>query len=111
MTVVKLTKPISHGDDTYTELDLRAPTIDDICDLGDPYLIVVGDGETHIRLQPKIILKYAARLSGLPPSSLKEISIQDLNNIKAAVLGFLGDTPEAEPTLPTAPLKSPGSLT
>ena len=86
--IVKLAKPLATGE---TELELREPTVDDVGDLGYPFVMDINDGGTSLRLQPKVILKYASRLGAIPPSSLKTITIGDLSAIQEAVMGFFGD--------------------
>ena len=53
--IVKLSKPLATGE---TELELREPTVDDVGDLGYPFVMDINDGGgTSLRLQPKVILK------------------------------------------------------
>lgn len=86
--IIKLTNPLTTGE---TELELREPTVDDVVCLGYPFVMDINDGGTSLRLQPKVILKYASRLGAIPPSSLKTITIGDLSAIQEAVMGFFGD--------------------
>ena len=90
--IVKLSKPLATGE---TELELREPTVDDVGDLGYPFVMDINDGGgTSLRLQPKVILKYASRLAAVPPSRLKTITLGDLSTIQEAVMGFFGDGAE-----------------
>jgi len=91
MAIVKLSKPITVGDTQLTELDLKMPTVDDVAEIGYPFLMIQNDNGTAIQLQPKVVLKYASKLGGVPPSSLKSISMTDLTNLQTAVMGFFGD--------------------
>ena len=117
MAVIKLSKYLTHGDEEITEIELREPTVEDIVDLDDPYVLLVNDKETAIKVNNKTILKYISRLSALPPSVLKDLTRDDFGKLKAVVMNFLGEEPQMSPvsldppTLPTAPLKSPVSLT
>ena len=86
--IVKLSKPLATGE---TELDLREPTVDDVADLGYPFVMDINDGGTSLRLQPKVVLKYASRLAAVPPSSLKTITLGDLSALQEAIMGFFGD--------------------
>jgi hypothetical protein len=52
--------------------------------------MVQTDSGTAIQLQPKVVIKYAARLSGMPPSTFKTMSLADLSNLQGAVMGFFG---------------------
>ncbi|MFA6076353.1 MAG: phage tail assembly protein [Negativicutes bacterium] len=86
--IVKLSKPLNSGE---TELDLREPTVDDVGDIGYPFLMITTDNGTAIQLQPKVVLKYASRLGNVPPSSLKTLSLGDLSKLQEVVMGFFGD--------------------
>ena len=86
--IVKLSKPLATGE---TELDLREPTVDDVGDLGYPFVMDINDGGTSLRLQPKVVLKYVSRLAAVPPSSLKTLSLGDLSKLQEVVMGFFGD--------------------
>jgi hypothetical protein len=96
--IVKLSKPITVAGEPVVELDLREPTVEDVTDIGYPFLMIVNDNGTAIQLQPKAVLKYAARLAGVPPSSLKTLSLGDLSNLQTAVMGFFGDEAATPPT-------------
>lgn len=110
MAKIKLAKPIIHGDETISELELRDPTVQDVTDIGYPFVLVTGEGDTAIELRPKIVMRYAARLSGLPPSSLSDITLADLSRLQTEVMGFFGEEAAMPQNLSTAPLKSPDSL-
>lgn len=97
MTTITLSKPIQAHGETLAELQLREPTIDDVAELGYPFLVVQGNSGGGIEIKPGVVLKYASRLAAVPPSSLKTISIGDLNRIQAAVMGFFEDGAETPP--------------
>lgn len=105
MAKIKLYKPVTHGEETITELDLREPTVQDVSDIGYPFVLLTGDGDTAIELKPKVVMRYAARLSGLPPSSLSDITLGDLSRLQEVVMGFFGNEVAAPQTSSTAPLK------
>ena len=88
MTKVKLLQPIIFDDKKITELYLRVPTIDDIAEIGYPFLMIIDDNGTDIKIQPKAVLKYAAKLGGIPASSLKNLTIDDFSNLQTAVISF-----------------------
>jgi hypothetical protein len=85
--IVTLSKPLGET----TELELREPTVDDVADIGYPFLVINSDNGTAIQLQPKVVLKYTSRLAGVPPSTLKALSLSDLSKLQEAVMGFFGD--------------------
>ncbi|MCX7084305.1 MAG: phage tail assembly protein [Methylococcales bacterium] len=91
MSLVKLSKPIILGDSELTELTLREPTVDDVAEIGYPFLVITTDTGTAIQLQPKVVLKYAAKLAAVPPSSLKTLTLSDLSKLQEVVMGFFGD--------------------
>ena len=102
--IIKLSKPIKHGESEITELDLRQPTVYDVISdyeddqLGYPFVVVSGKSGTSIKLMPNKVIGYAARLSGLPPSVVKQVSITDLSKLQTAVMGFFGDEAETPQT-------------
>lgn len=102
---ITLSKPITYGDDSIAVLDLRDPTVTDVAEIGYPFLVLPGDGDAAIELRPKVIIRYAARLSGLPPSVIKDISLADLNQLQAEIMGFFGDAAAIPQSLPIAPSK------
>lgn len=95
---IKLGKPLEHGDDEIFELVLRPPTVDDLADCGYPFTASTGEGDTVIELKPKVILKYASRLAGVPPSVLKAMALADFMKVQTEVMGFFGDLGETPPT-------------
>jgi len=92
--IIELSKPITVAGSPVSELGLREPTVDDVIELGYPFLVMQGDNGTAIQLQPKIVMKYVSRLAAVPPSSLKTISLGDLSKLQEAVMGFFGDEAE-----------------
>ena len=95
---IKLSKPIIVGDSSSDELILREPTVDDVGEIGYPFVASQGDGGTEIKMLPKIILRYASKLGAVPPSALKTLTIQDLFKIQEVVMGFFGDEAETPQT-------------
>ena len=89
--VVPLAKPISVGDEEISQLELREPAIKDIRDLGYPFIVVQGKSGGGMEVLPDVVLRYAARLSGNPPSSLDGITLGDLSKLQVAIIGFFGD--------------------
>ena len=90
MSTIKLSKAITVGDTELKELVLREPTVDDVAEIGYPFLMITTDNGTAIQLQPKVVLKYAAKLAAVPPSSLKTLALSDLSSLQDAVMGFFG---------------------
>lgn len=91
MSIIKLSKAITVGDTELKELVLREPTVDDVAEIGYPFLMITTDNGTAIQLQPKVVLKYAAKLAAVPPSSLKTLALSDLSSLQEAIMGFFGD--------------------
>lgn len=90
--IIILSKPISaHGQD-YTELELREPTVDDVIEIGYPYLVLMRDGQdTGIELRPKVVVHYVSKLAGIPLSSARKISLSDLTKAQQVVMSFFGE--------------------
>lgn len=97
-TVVQLAKPVSaHGEDV-SQLTLREPTVEDQMDLGQPFLIIVGDGETGVKIQNKVVAAYVVRLAGVPLSTVKKLSIDEFQKCQAVVMGFFGKGDDEQPS-------------
>lgn len=88
--IFTLTKPITAHGEEKLELDLRDPTAKDVMEIGFPYLVVQGNDGEGVELRPKIVGKYVVRLAGIPPSSVEQLSIADLQSLQAIVMGFFG---------------------
>lgn len=87
---IALSKPIkAHGED-ISELTLREPTVKDTIEVGQPFLIIVGEGETGIRIQNKTVAAYIVRLAAVPQSTVEQMSLADFSAAQSAVLGFFG---------------------
>jgi hypothetical protein len=96
--IVKLSKPITVAGEPVSELDLREATVEDVADIGYPFSMVPGDNGTEIKLDVKAVLKYVSRLAGVPPSSLKTISLGDLSTLQTVVMGFFGEEAATPPS-------------
>lgn len=83
---IALTKPITVHGDEVTELELREPSAGDVMECG--YPLTIGDGEATPNAET--VGKLIARLAGIPPSSVKQMSLPDFNTAMGAVLGFFG---------------------
>lgn len=90
---IPLAKSIkAHGTDLDT-LTLREPTTKDEIELGQPFLITLGDGtdgSSGVRIQAAVVAKYIVRLAAIPMSSVEQLSRPDFSKAQAAVLGFFG---------------------
>jgi len=103
---IKLSRPITEGEDTITELELREPGVADVGDLGYPFLIHTTDGDGKIELRPKIIIKYASRLGSVPPSTITRLSLGDFSAVQEAIMGFFGQTAATPPPPASAPTQT-----
>ncbi len=88
--VITLSKPIKAHAEEVDSITLREPTTEDEIELGQPFLLIVGDGETAIKVQPKVLAQYIVRLAGIPMSSVKQMARADFSKAQAAVMGFFG---------------------
>lgn len=90
---VPLSKAIkAHGDDV-AELTLRAPTTEDIIELGLPTLIIIGaDGQsTGVEIRQAVVARYVSRLAAIPLGNVKSLDPKDWSACQAAVMGFFGE--------------------
>lgn len=91
---VPLSKPLKVGDAEIKELELREPGVEDVIEIGYPYLLIVGDGDTKMEIRPSVVVKYVSKLAAVPPSSIKKLSLADLIKVQSVVMGFFGDEAE-----------------
>lgn len=90
-TVLKLSKPIMAHDEELTELKLREPTVEEVMDIGYPFIVLMQDGQdTAIDLRPKVVVRYISKLAGIPMSSAKSMSLSDLTEAQNEIMGFFG---------------------
>ena len=87
---VKLAKPVTAHGEQVTELVMREITVEDVMELGQPFLVIVGDNETGIRIQSKTVGQYIVRLASVPMSTVKQISLADFSVAQTVVMGFFG---------------------
>lgn len=98
---IKLSGVLTAHGEQIESIDLVEPTGDDIMELGYPFLIHGGGA---IELRPKVVGQYVVRLGKVPLSTVKKLSLSDLQACTAAVLGFFGrsESGEEEGAKPTA---------
>lgn len=85
MIPVTLSKPVqAHGED-ISVVELQDPSFEQIQKLGTPVSL---DGNGNFTINTQVALKYIPELAGIPPSSLKNLSAYDLNNLCWAVWRF-----------------------
>lgn len=106
---VPLTKVITAHGKELTELVMREPTADDLMDLGYPFLVIAADGakdETKVELRPKVTGKYIVRLAAIPPSSVSQLAIVDLQAVQGVVMGFFGRSEDGEASTSSSQIAS-----
>lgn len=86
MRPIKLRKPIDAHGKELTELEMKEPTTGDLIDCGDP--MVIGVDET-VSFKNDVIARYISKLSGVPMSSVRELSPADFMECKTVITGFL----------------------
>ena len=85
MTIsVPLKHPIEAHGKTVDSLDLDEPTLGALDDIE---IVVKGDGSVRLNLGD--LAKLVSNMSGIPPSSAKQIKVSDVPEIAKAVMGFL----------------------
>lgn len=99
--IIKLSKPVKAHGEEIDEIELREPTSEDAMEEGYPYLVHGGDSGAAFELRPKVVAKYVVRLGKVPMSTVKAMSIADLQACQAVVLGFFGKS-EDEVETPTS---------
>ncbi|MCO7573382.1 MULTISPECIES: phage tail assembly protein [Pseudomonas] len=83
---IKLQAPIEAHGETLVELTLRRPTVQEVRAIKAlPYKI---DKSEEVSLDMDAAAKYIAVCAGIPPSSVNQLDLVDLNALSWAVAGF-----------------------
>ncbi|MBW8356712.1 MAG: phage tail assembly protein [Pseudomonas sp.] len=83
---IKLQAPIEAHGETLVELTLRRPTVQEVRAIKAlPYKI---DKSEEVSLDMDVAAKYIAVCAGIPPSSVNQLDLADLNALSWAVAGF-----------------------
>lgn len=84
--IVKLHAPIDAHGESVSELTLRRPTVQEVRAIKAlPYKI---DKNEEVSLDMDVAAKYIAVCAGIPPSSVNQLDLADLNSLSWAVAGF-----------------------
>jgi len=83
---VKLQVPIEAHGEPLSELTLRRPTVQEVRAIKAlPYKIDKGE---DVSLDMDVAAKYIAVCASIPPSSVNQLDLSDLNTLSWAVAGF-----------------------
>ena len=83
---IKLRVAIEAHGEPLTELTLRRPTVQEVRAIKAlPYRI---DKNEEVGLDMDVAAKYIAVCAGIPPSSVNQLDLADLNALSWAVAGF-----------------------
>jgi hypothetical protein len=83
-----LSKPITAHGEEVTKLEFKAPSGEDLLEVGAPPFILDDKGRTHIDLVATG--DYIVRLAGVPLSSVKMMAPPDFMGAFRVVAGFFG---------------------
>ena len=94
---VKLQVAIEAHGEPLTELNLRRPTVQEVRAIKAlPYKI---DKSEEVSLDMDVAAKYIAVCTGIPPSSVNQLDLADLNTLSWAVASFfMSAASEPSPT-------------
>ena len=93
---VKLQVAIEAHGEPLTELTLRRPTVQEVRAIKAlPYKI---DKNEEVGLDMDVAAKYIAVCTGIPPSSVNQLDLADLNSLSWAVAGFFMSAASAPST-------------
>lgn len=96
---VKLNKSIQSEGAELNELTFRDPIGEDIAVCGYPFRIYLNNGtdvdavranEQEVKLDTLVLTNLAARLAGVPKSTIKNLSVKDYQQVVDVVMGFFG---------------------
>ena len=85
-SLVKLQVPIEAHGEPLLELTLRRPTVQEVRTIKAlPYKVDKGE---EVSLDMDVAAKYIAVCAGIPPSSVNQLDLADLNALSWAVASF-----------------------
>ncbi|MDD0972438.1 phage tail assembly protein [Pseudomonas fontis] len=83
---IKLNVPVEAHGETLQHLDLRRPTVQEVRAIKAlPYRI---DKSEEVSLDMDVAAKYIAVCAGVPPSTVNQLDLSDLNTASWVVAGF-----------------------
>lgn len=83
---IKLAQPIEAHGEQLTELTLRRPTVQEVRAIkAMPYKL---DKNEDVYLDMDVAAKYIAVCAGIPPSSVNQLDLSDLNTLAWAIFSF-----------------------
>lgn len=93
---MKLSAPIEAHGESITELTLRRPTVQEVRTIKAlPYKI---DKNEDVSLDMDVAAKYIAVCGGIPPTSVNQLDLADLNSLSWEVAGFFMSAASAPST-------------
>ena len=94
---VKLSEPVTAHGQQKTEIVFKPPKVKLRVEAGDPYSVLQTPSGKSIQILSKVILFYAWKLAGVPPTTFDELDGEDWDTIEAAILLFFGERTAAKP--------------
>lgn len=91
---MKLSKAITAHGESVSEINFRAPTVEDITRIGFPFSADDDGGTTP---NAKLVAQYIVRLAAIPLSSVNQLQPTDFMKATGEVLGFFGNSAEEAP--------------
>lgn len=87
VTTVELSTPITAHGESVKSLQLRRPTTAEVRKIGRlPYLLVDASGKFTPQLD--VVAEYISVCAAIPPSSVDQLDLHDLNQLAWGVCGF-----------------------
>lgn len=85
---MKLSKPIQAHGETLTELTFREPNGGDLLQCGFPFKTEMAASNPIRHVDMEVIGRYISSLAGIPPISVKQLSLIDGTRAMGVVLDF-----------------------
>lgn len=95
MTVFELSVPITHGQESLTELTINEPTAKQIREIGIPFRISASAGSQDFDFNADRMCRYISKLAAIPPSVVDQICASDFMRIAAVICGFFEKSPDS----------------
>lgn len=93
MTVFQLSVPITHGQESLTELTINEPTAKQIREIGIPFRISALAGGQDFEINAERMCRYISKLALIPPSVVDQICAFDFVRISEVIGSFFEKSP------------------
>ena len=87
-TVIELAAPIMAGGESLTQLRLRRPSVKELRECGQPYMIVSGGGGGGVQADYQACARLIAAICAIPLPAVDQLDAADFDEAALVLVGF-----------------------